>query len=588
MSLRKEGTWCYFVDMYVAKVPNRSSPPAFLLRESYRQGSKVKNRTLANLSHLPREQIETLRRVLKGEKLVPVEELFEILRSLPHGHVTAVLGTLRRLQLDRLLGTRASRPRDLVCALIVARILQPQSKLATARGLNAQTASTSLGSCLGLEGCSEDEFYQAMDWLLARQTRLEATLARRHLSEGTLVLYDLTTVHFEGRTCPLAALGGSRNGPKGKLQIRVGLLCTPEGCPVAVEVFAGNAPEQGTLGSQIHKLRQRFDLQRVVVVGDRGILTSARIREELAEIDGLDWITALRAPTIKKLAEDGALELSLFDQRDLAEIQHPDFPGERLVVCRNPLLGAERARKREALLQATEKELEKIRQATLRPKRPYKGKDRIGVRVGRVLHRFKMGKHFELEITEDRFSYRRKQEAIAAEAALDGIYVIRTSVPAEAMDADTCVASYKGLSAVERAFRCLKSVDLKIRPIHHRTADRVRSHVLMCMLAYYVEWHMRQDLAPMLFDDEDPLLGELLRDSVVAPAQRSPEAQRKAVTRRTEDGDPVHSFQTLLQDLSTLVRNRIRFVSGDETDMLTTPTPLQEKAFSLLGVRLAL
>jgi len=520
--------------MYIAKVPNLSSRPTFLLRESYREGKKVKNRTLANLSHLPPEQIEALRRLFKGERMMPAEELFQITRSLPHGHVVAVLGVL------------------------------------------------------GLESCSEDDFYEAMDWLVARQSRIEAALARQHLREGTLVLYDLTTLHFEGRTCPLAALGVSRNGPKGKLQIRVGLLCTSEGCPVAVEVFEGNAPEQGTLCSQIQKLRPRFDLQRVVVVGDRGILTTARIREELADTDGLDWITALRAPTIKKLAEDGALELSLFDQRDLAEIQHPDFPDERLVVCRNPLLAVERTRKREELLQATEKELEKIREATLRPKRRLKGKGRIGVRVGRVLHRFKMGKHFQLDITEERFSYQRKQDKIAAEAALDGIYVIRTSVPVEAMDADTCVASYKDLSAVERAFRSLKGVDLKIRPIHHRTADRVRSHVLVCMLAYYVEWHMRQDLAPMLFDDEDPAIGEMLRDSVVAPAQRSPSAQRKAVTRRTNDGDPVHSFQTLLKDLGTVARNRIRFDSGDETDMLTTPTPLQEKALSLLGVRLAL
>jgi len=574
--------------MYIAEIPNRSSPPAFLLRESYREGDKVKNRTLANLSHLPRAQIEGLRRALKGEALVPVGELFEITRSLPHGHVAAVLGCLRRLQLDRLLAARASGPRDLVCALIVSRILQPQSKLATARSVDAQTAATSLGACLGLEECSEDDFYQAMDWLLGRQKRIEATLAQRHLREGTLALYDLTTLHFEGRTCPLAALGGHRNGPRGKVQIRVGLLCSPEGCPVAVEVFEGNASEPGTLSAQIDKLRRRFDLQRVVVVGDRGILTAARIREELADAEGLDWITALRAPTIKKLAEEGVLELSLFDQCDLAEVHHPDFPDERLVVCRNPLLATERARKREELLQATEEELEKIRQATRRPKRRLRGKDAIGVRVGRVLHRFKVGKHFQLEITDDEFSYDRKEEAIAIEAALDGIYVIRTSVPAEAMDADGCVAAYKRLSVVERAFRSLKSVDLKIRPIHHRTADRVRSHVFLCMLAYYVEWHMRQDLAPLLFDDEDPAAGEALRASVVAPAQRSPGAQRKAITRRTDDGQPVHSFQTLLQDLGTVARNRIRFASGDETDMLTTPTPLQEKAFSLLGVRPAL
>ena len=574
--------------MYIAVIPNRSSPPAVLLRESFREGGKVRNRTVANLSHLPHEQVEALRRVFKGEKLAPAEEIFQIIRSLPHGHVAAVLSTLRRLQLDRLLSSRGCLQRDVVCAMIVARILEPQSKLATARGLNAHTASTSLGACLGLDSCDEDDFYEAMDWLLGRQARLEAALAGQHLHDSTLVLYDITTVHFEGRKCPLAAMGASKNGPKGKLQIRIGLLCTPEGCPVAVEVFDGNAPEQGTLSCQIQKLRQRFDLQQVVIVGDRGILTSARIRQELAHTEGLDWITALRAPTIKKLAEDGALDLSLFDERDLAEIQHPDFPGERLVVCRNPLLGAERARKRDELLQATEVELEKIRQATLRPQRRLQGKAKIGLRAGRVVNRFKMAKHFTLEIDDERLVYRRKEQNIAAEAALDGIYVIRTSVPAEVMDADTCVASYKGLSAVERAFRSLKSVDLKIRPIHHHTADRVRSHVLVCMLAYYVEWHMRQNLAPMLFDDEDPELGELLRDSVVAPAQRSPDALRKAHTRRTGDGDPVHSFQTLLKDLATMARNRIRFASGDEADMLTTPTPLQEKVLSLLGVRLAL
>lgn len=574
--------------MYVAEVPNRSSPPAFLLRESYREGGKVKNRTLANLSHLPRAQIEALRRVLKGEKLAPAEELFAIVRSLPHGHVVAVLGALRRLQLDRLLAPRPSRQRDLVCALIVARILQPQSKLATARSLNAQTASTSLGPCMGVDNATEDEFYQAMDWLLDRQVRLEAALGRQHLRDGTLALYDLTTVHFEGHTCPLAAHGASKNGLKGKVQIRVGLLCAPTGCPVAVEVFAGNAPEQGTLSSQIKKLRQRFDLERVVIVGDRGILTSARLREELADADGLDWITALRAPAIKKLAEEGAVDLSLFDERDLAEIHHPDFPGERLIVCRNPWLAEERTRKRDELLAATAAELEKIRQATLRPKRRLKGKDRIALRAGKVVNRFKMAKHFRLDITDDGFAYHRRQEAIAAEAALDGIYVIRTSVPAEAMDADTCVASYKDLSVVERAFRSLKSIDLKIRPVYHRTADRVRSHVFLCMLAYYVEWHMRQDWAPMLFDDEDPILGQLLRESVVAPAQRSPDALRKVHTRRTDDDDPVHSFHTLIDDLATVARNRIRFSNGDQTDMLTTPTPLQEKAFSLLGVRLAL
>ena len=570
--------------MYIDTVPNRNSPPAILLRESSRVGKKIIKRTLANLSDWPPAQVDLLRRVLKGESLISPAEALQIERSLPHGHVAATLGTLRRLGLASDLARSASPERDLVCALIVARILTPASKLATARGLHEQTACSSLGALLGLESVDEDHLYEAMDWLLSRQARIEDKLAARHLQEGSLVLYDVTSTYFEGRCCPLARYGHSRDERPGNLQIVFGLLTNHEGCPVAVEVFEGNTGDPKTVAAQIRKLRQRFHLKEVVVVGDRGMLTSARIREDLETEEGVRWITALKAPQIQQLASDGNLQLSLFDQQDLAEIQHPAYPGERLIACRNPLLADERKRKREELLTATERQLEKIRAATQRKRRPLRGKKEIGLAVGKVLGHYKMGKHLQLTIEEDRFDWKRKAASIEREAALDGIYVIRTSVPASKLTGPQVVASYKNLSTVERAFRSMKSVDLKVRPIYHHQAERVKAHVFLCMLAYYVEWHMRRALAPLLFDDEDHEAAPAQRTSIVAPAQRSLSAQQKASSKQTIDGLPVHSFRSLLADLATLTRNRVRL--GERVfDMLATPTAVQQRALELLQVR---
>jgi transposase len=573
--------------MYVVSVPNRNSPPAILLRESYREDGKVKNRTLANLSQWPRSKVEALRAVLKGASAGrALQDSFEILRSLPHGHVAAALGSLRRLELDSLIASKRSRQRDLCLAMIVGRLLEPRSKLALGRSLAEQTLSSSLGEQLGIVDADEDELYAAMDWLLERKPRIESALAKRHLTEGTLVLYDVSSTYFEGRRCPLARIGHSRDGRFDRPQIVFGLLTDAEGCPVATEVFEGNTGDPKTVPAQVHKLRERFGLKRVVLVGDRGMITSARIEEDLKQAPGLDWITALRGPAIRKLVETGALDVSLFDERDLAEISSPDYPGERLIVCRNPLLAEERTRKREDLLQATEKELERVAAATRRVKRPLQGKDRIGLRVGRILGRFKMGKHFKLDITDQRFVYERDQVGIVEEAALDGIYVIRTSVAADTLSPEDTVLSYKRLAQVERAFRSLKTVDLKLRPIHHRLAKRVRAHVLICMLAYYLEWHMRRALAPILFDDDDKATAARRRASAVAKAQRSDKAERKARSKLTTDGSPVHSFQTLLRDLATLAKNRLHAKDSfaQPFEMLTTPTPLQQRAFDLLGV----
>jgi transposase len=573
--------------MYVATIPNRNSPPAILLRESYREGAKVKNRTLANLSHWPAHKVDALRAVLRGEAApAALEQGFDIVRTLPHGHVAAVLGTLRRLGLDSLLASKRSRPRDLCEAMIVGRLLDPRSKLALVRSLGEQTLSSSLARVLGVSDADEDELYESMDWLLERQERIEAALAKRHLAEGTLVLYDVSSTYFEGRHCPLARIGHSRDGRFDRPQIVFGLLTDAEGCPVATEVFDGNTGDPKTVLAQVKKLRERFRLERVVLVGDRGMITSARIEEDLKQAPGLEWITALRGPAIRKLAATGALDVSLFDERDLAEISSPDYPGERLIVCLNPLLAVERKRKREELLQATEKELEKVAVATRRAKGSLRGKALIGLRVGRVLGRFKMGKHFKLEITEQSLSYRRNQDAIAREAALDGIYVIRTNVALATLGPADTVLSYKRLAHVERAFRCLKTVDLKLRPIHHHLADRVRAHVLICMLAYYVEWHMRRSLAPMLFEDDDKPSAARRRRSAVAKALRSENADRKAQTRLAADGSPVHSFQTLLADLATLAKNTLQPKDGSAKpfEMVTTPTPLQQRALDLLGV----
>jgi transposase len=570
--------------MYIDTVPNRNSPPAILLRESSRIGKKIVKRTLANLSDWPATQIDSLRRVLKGESLISVADALAIERSLPHGHVAAALGTLRRIGLESDLARTACAERDLVCALIVSRILAPASKLATARGLHEQTACSSLGALLGLELADEDHLYAAMDWLLSRQTRIEDKLAARHLKEASIVLYDVTSTYFEGRRCPLARHGHSRDERPSNLQIVFGLLTNHEGCPVAVEVFEGNTGDPKTVAAQIRKLRQRFHLQQVVMVGDRGMLTSARIREDLETEEGMRWITALRSPQIQQLAADGNLQLSLFDQQDLAEIQHPAYPGERWIACRNPLLADERKRKREELLAATEKQLEKIRAATQRKRRPLRGKREIGLAVGKVLGHYKMGKHLQLTIEEDRFDWERKAGSIQREAALDGIYVIRTSVPSSKLSSQQVVATYKSLSTVERAFRSMKSVDLKVRPIYHHQAERVKAHVFLCMLAYYVEWHMRRVLKPLLFDDEDHEAAQAQRTGVVAPAQRSESAQQKALTKQTVDRLPVHSFPSLLADLATLTRNRVR-LGGKAFDILATPTAVQERAFELLQVR---
>jgi len=574
--------------MYIETVPNRNSPPAILLREGWREGGKVKKRTLANLSKWPQKKIDTLRRLLKDEPLVGREEVFDIVRSRPHGAVAAVLGALKQLRLDRLIAAKRSPERDRVVAMIAARILEPGSKLATARGLAEATARDSLAETLGLDALDEDDLYAAMDWLLERQGRIERSLAKRHLGEGALVLYDLTSVYLEGRHCPLAQRGHSRDGKRGKLQIEFGLLCGAEGRPVAVEVFAGNTADPMTVGAQIDKLRKRFGLSKVVLVGDRGMLTEARIREEVKPA-GLDWIGALRGPAVRKLVESGAVQLSLFDETDLVEVRSDAYPGERLMVCRNPLLAAERARKREDLLKATEALLDPIAQATRREQRRLKGAERIGERTGRVINRYKMAKHFEWAIDKNGgFGYRRNTESIAAEAALDGLYVIRTSLAENEMNAAETVRAYKRLSAVERAFRSIKSVELKVRPVFHRTAERVRAHVLLCMLAYYVEWHMRKRLAPLLFDDEDPAGAEAPRASVVAPARVSESARRKARRKRTDDGRPVHSFRTLLGDLDTVTKNRVapRLPGAEPFDVLTRPTELQRKAFRLLGVTL--
>ena len=574
--------------MYIESVPNRNSPPAVLLRESYRDNGKVRKRTLCNLSNWPVAHIEGLRGVLKGGTVIAAErDAFSVTRTLPHGHVAAALGTARKIGLDRILGPDGDRCRDLVLALLVSRILDPASKLATARALSPATATSSLGEMLRLGAVDEDELYIALDWLLERQPAIETALAKRHLNSGTLVLYDVSSSYMEGRCCPLAKRGYSRDRKKGTLQITYGLLCAPDGCPIAIEVFDGDTADPMTLATQIEKLKQRFRLDRVVMVGDRGMITQARITDEIKSA-GLDWITALRAPAIKGLLQSGALQLSLFDQRDMASITTPDFPDERLVVCRNPDLAAERSRKREELLVATERDLARIQAAVVRRRAPLRGAAEIALAVGAVINRHKMAKHFEINISAEAFNFARKTAEIAAEAAIDGIYVVRTNLPAETCDDATTVRSYKSLALVERAFRCLKTADLQIRPVYHWLADRVRAHVLLCMLAYYLEWHMRQGLAPMLFEDADKQAAETLRTSVVAQAQRSPAAVQKQTTKSTPDGLPVHSFQTLLADLATIAQNTIvtAITPRYPLTMVTRPTPTQHKAFQLLGLSL--
>jgi hypothetical protein len=570
--------------MYITRVPNRGSPPAVLLRESFRENGKVKTRTLANLSRWPEHKIDKLQRALKGQPSASdLSEAFEITRSLPHGHVAAVLGSAEKLGMAELIDPAPSRNRDLVCAMLIATVIAPDSKLAIARGLRTETATSSLGAVLGVAACDEDDLYDAMDWVLARKDAIENSLAARHLSNGTLVLYDVSSAAFEGHTCPLGKIGHARDGVKGRLQIVYGLLCSPAGVPIAIEVFEGNTADPKTLTAQIDKLKTRFGLSNIALVGDRGMLTSARIRDELRPAH-LDWISALRADQIRVLVNDGALQLSLFDEQNLFEITHPDYPGERLVCCHNPALAEERARKRAELLAATEEQLQTIAAATRREKRPLRGRDKIALRVGTVRNKFKMAKHFDLQITDEAFTFTRNQHSIAAEAALDGIYVLRTSLPDHTLARDDVVLRYKDLADVERFFRTLNS-ELDVRPIRHRLAERVRAHMFLRMLSYYISWHMKQALAPILFQDNDKPAAAAKRADPVAPAQRSDNALTKAARKRTEEDYPVHRFTSLLTDLGTICANHIQPTDDlPAFTKITTPTPLQHRAFELLGV----
>jgi hypothetical protein len=564
--------------MHVVTIKRRHGEREYastLVRRSVREGKRVRKETLANLSRLPAEAIEAVRRVLAGETLVSPGEAFEIERSLPHGHVAAVLGTARKLGLERLLGRERSRERDLCLAMVCQRLLRPGSKLSATRRFGLST----LGEELAVAGASEAELLSAMDWLLPQQERIETALARRYVSEGGFVLYDLSASYLEGRKCPLAALGYPRDGKRGKLQIQYGLTCSPEGRPVAVEVFDGKIHDDKTLPQALERIKKRFRIERVVVCGDRGMVTEANI--EVLKEHGFDWITALKAPQVQALVEAGDLQLSLFDERNLAEIASERYPGERLVVCRNPHVGSERARKREALLGATEKELAKVKASVDNPRGRLHGKPAglIGERAGRVVNRFKVAKHFQLEIADGRFEYRRDEQTIGEEAALDGFYVLRTSVGADALTPQAVVRAYKLLAHAEQAFRAMKSPELEIRPLYHHLEDRVRAHVFLCMLAYAVRFEMEARLAPLLFKDDSPLAPV----DPVAPAQRSAAAKRKAATKQTEDGLPVSSFRDLLGALATLCRNRVRpHGSQVSFDQLTEATPLQARAFELL------
>ncbi|MFY7934057.1 MAG: IS1634 family transposase [Microcystis aeruginosa] len=574
--------------MYIEKVPNRNSPPAVLLRESYREGDQVKKRTLANLSKLPDDIIDNLKLALKGATLSMNEGIpnhFEVIRSLPHGHVMAILETIKKLGLDKIISEKSSRIRNLVVAMIVARIINPKSKLATARGFNSETCSQSLGQLLDLEKADEDELYNALDWLLEKQEKIEKHLALKHLESGTLVLYDVTSTYLEGNGCELGKYGYNRDKKKGKTQIVFGLLCSAKGCPIAVEVFEGNTSDGATLSGQIEKVRKGWGIENVVWVSDRGILTNSKIKELVKPIEGLDYITGLTKPQIRKLAEVEVIQLGLFEQVNLVEFESEDYPDERLIACRNPLIAQKNQQQREALLEATEKELDLIVQATQREKRALKGQDKIALRVGKVLNQFKVNKYYNLEITEEGFSYQRKLELIAQETALDGVYVLRTSLESTLMDAATTVKAYKSLSQVEEAFRCYKSIDLKVRPIYHYKGDRVKAHIFLCMLAYYVEWHLKQSLAPLLFEDEE------IDDSSlnVIKASRSESVQSKERKKRNQENLPVHSFRTLLEDLGTICLNTVECTIREGSyrfSKITRPTKLQQKALDLLGVSL--
>ncbi len=565
--------------MYIETVPNRNSRPAILLREGWREGQKTRKRTLANLSHWPEPQIESLRRLLRGETLVSPQDLLTTGHTSPHGHVEAILAMVRQLDLEAVISSKRCRKRDLVVAMIVQRLIDPCSKLATTRAWHTST----LAEDLGVQDATEDDLYAAMDWLLERQERIEKKLAARHLEEGGLVLYDVTSSSYEGRTCPLVQFGHNRDGDKQLPIIVYGVMTDGEGRPIAVEVYAGNTGDPTTVGDQVEKLGQRFGLQRVVLVGDRGMLTQPQI-DKLQKHPGFGWITALTSGAIRELVQKGALQLSLLDEKNLAEITSPDYPGERLVVCHNPLLEEERARKRQALLEATEKSLTKIaKQVARRKKKPLKAAE-IGLKVGKVLGHYKVGKHFDCRIGEGSFQWSRRQDSIEQEAKLDGIYVLRTSEPAGRLSAEDTVRSYKSLAEVERAFRCLKGIDLLVRPIRHRTEERVPAHIFLCLLAYYVEWHLRRAWAPLLFEDEERREERKRRDPIL-PAQPSASAQAKKRSHQTLDGFPAHSLETLLAELASRARVTYEFKSGGAKltfQQTPEPTPLQKRAYELI------
>lgn len=570
--------------MFVAKIPNRSSPPCYLLRESQRVGGKVKTTTLANLSHLDLNQINAIAAALKGDDLAPVGSLLSIDRSLPHGHVAAIIGTLRKLGIDQLIAGEDSKQRSLVLGMLALRILAPDSKLAMTRMLGMETETSSLRSVLGLDTINANDLYRAMDWLVPRQERIERELAVRHLCGGTMVLYDITSVYFEGSHCELAKYGHNRDGKSGTTQIVVGLVCTAEGCPVSVEVYAGNTADSTTVAAQIEKVKERFGIKNVILVGDRGMITGKLIEEQEVSDRTFSYVTALRSDAIRGLIRNGAIDRELFDHENMAEIASPDFRGERLVVCMNPYLREERGRKRDELLESAGRKLRKLAESVHRERRPLRGSAAIGMKVGAIFARNPMKKHFDIEIGEASLSWKVKQEAVAEERLLDGLYVIRTNVDETAMPTDEAVRTYKRLSKVERAFRCMKLSDLEIRPVYHWRSDRVRAHVFLCMLAYHIEWHMRKTLAPILFEEHDPVGKQKVQTDPVAPAKGSKAKARKVATMRTDEDLPVHSFQTLLRDLATLTLNTVTTHKGGTFSMLSRPTRLQAKAFDLLGL----
>ena len=571
----------YDVFMYIDKVPNRKSPPCILLRESYREDGKVKKRTIANITSWPKEKIASMEKILKGNGRVVenIEKEMTIKRSLPHGHISVILKTIKKLKLDKIISRITNEKLLIVLAMIIMRIISPSSKLSTSRNLMEETSISTLGSELGLENINEDKLYASMDWLLDKQSDIEKKLSEKHLANNTLIMYDLSSSYFEGNGCPIAKYGYSRDHRKDKLQIEYGLMCNKEGCPISIEVFEGNISDSKTLSSQVEKIQKKFKLKNIVLVGDRGMITTKKIEEELADIEDLEWISALKTSEIRKVLSNFPIQLTFLDKK-IAEVSHKDFPGERLLFCKNPLVEEKRKKARAALIEATEKELEKIVVATKREKRTLKGKEKIAFRVGKNINKKKVSKYFKTEITDSSFHYERDNERIEKDERLDGIYIIRTSVNKKSMNDNEVVSSYKNLSLVENAFRSLKTVDLKIRPIYHYNEKRAKSHVLICMLAYYVEWHLRQSLKPILFDDHE----KIKKQSPVDPYEPSESAKRKAKTKRSDDNLPIHSFQTLMKDLSTIVKSEINF--DNNTFFKTTiPTKLQQKALDLLNIK---